>query len=275
MGNRSQAGGRGAAAIAAAKALSASRLIPGLGSPTPVPGTAETALFLDLDGTLLEFAPTPDAVQVDTKLPALLLKLHAALNGAVALVSGRPLAAIDTLFGLPQLAAVGQHGAEIRIPGEPVQRATIEPHALDGARTLARTHPAIANGVRIEDKGVALAFHYREMPGAEPLARELAADALQSAGAGFELLRGNCVIELKSARIDKGRALGALMERPPFRGRTPWMLGDDYTDEPAFATAQALGGTGVIVGPARVSVAHGALADVAAVHAWLARLAGI
>ena len=255
-------------------AASAPLAIPRFDGPPDVPCATETALFLDLDGTLLEFAQTPEAVVVDADLAALLLKLNSALNGALALVSGRPLAAVDALLGLKHLTVVGQHGAEVRITGGRVHRAAIEPGVLDGARALARWHPAVAKGVRVEDKGLALAFHYREVPGAEPLARELAADALESAGPGFELLRGNCVIELKSARVDKGRALGALMERPPFRGRTPWMLGDDYTDEPAFAVAQSLGGTGVIVGSSRATVAHGALRDVPSVHAWLKRLAG-
>ena len=245
-----------------------------VGNPPAIPGAKNSAVFLDLDGTLLEFAMTPDAIRVEPNLRALLLQLATVLNGALAIVSGRPLTDIDSLLGLPKLAVVGQHGGEMRLADGRVHRAAIDPQALDSARALVMRHPALANGVRVEDKGVALAFHYREVPSAEPLARELAADALESTGPGFELLRGNFVIELKSARVDKGRALGALMEQAPFRGRTPWMLGDDYTDEPAFAIAQSLGGTGVIVGPARATIAHASLRDVASVHAWLQRLAG-
>ena len=270
MEKRSPSGASGDAVLAE----DAASLSQAVGSPPAIPRVAHSALFLDLDGTLLEFAPTPDAVRVAPNLPMLLLELDSVLNGALAIVSGRPLAAIDSLLGLPQLAVAGQHGGEMRLAGGQVHRAAVDPHALDSARALVMRHPALANGVRVEDKGVALAFHYREVPSAEPLARELAADALESTGPGFELLRGNFVIELKSARVDKGRALGALMEQAPFRGRTPWMLGDDYTDEPAFAVAQSLGGTGVIVGPARATVAHAMLPDVPSVHAWLQRLAG-
>jgi len=270
MDNRSESGER---AAASGVPEAAPGPVTKVGGPPPIPDATQTALFLDLDGTLIEFAPTPDAVVVDPALPDLLRKLCANLNGALAIVSGRPLATIDNLLGLPQLAAVGQHGAEMRIDAAHVHRAAIEPHCLDAVRAVVRNHPALQNGVRVEDKGVALAFHYREFPGAEPLARELATAALAHAGAGFELLHGNCVIELKSARVDKGRALDALMQRAPFRGRRAWMLGDDYTDEPAFAVAQSLGGTGVIVGPTRATVAHAALPDVPAVHAWLRRLA--
>jgi len=236
----------------------------------PVPDTAHVALFLDLDGTVFEFAPTPDAVTVDAQLPALLRGLSTALNGALAVISGRPLAAIDALLRWPQLVAAGQHGAELRHAKSGIEHAAIDTRALDAARTLLHTRPPRADGVRIEDKEIALSIHYRECPGAEPFARELAAAALQAAGPGFELQHGAFVIELKSTRVDKGRALAALMLHAPFVGREPWVVGDDYADEHAFAMAQSLGGAGIVVGTRSDSVAHYQLAEPAAARAWLA-----
>jgi len=238
----------------------------------PIPDATHMALFVDLDGTLFEFAPTPDAVRVDARLPQLLRDLGAALDGALAIISGRPLAKIDELLQWPQVVAAGQHGAELRAGAGAIEHAAIDPAALDAARTLLHTRPARADDVLVEDKGVALSIHYREFPGAEPFARELASAALQAAGPGFELQHGAFVIELKSARVDKGRALAALMTRAPFRGRQPWVLGDDYADEHAFAMAQALGGAAVLVGMRTDSVAHYQLADPGAARAWLAQI---
>lgn len=240
-------------------------------SMPPLPAADRVALFVDFDGTLVEFAPTPDSVVVDNGLRILLRRLSNATHGALAVISGRPLASIDALLQLPQLAVIGQHGAEFRHADGHSDRPPLASSALDqvriGLRELAHARP----DVRVEDKGLALAFHYREVPTAEPQARELAAAALRLAGTGFELLHGNCVVELKSVRVDKGRALAAMMLEAPFAGRAPWMIGDDHTDEPAFATAQALGGMGIIVGPTRPSVAHGSLADVASARDWLSR----
>jgi trehalose 6-phosphate phosphatase len=243
------------------------------GVAPPVPRAEDIALFVDLDGTVVEFADTPEAVIVDPKLPALLADLAATLHGALALISGRPLASIDALLGLPGLAAAGQHGAELRHLDGRVERADIDAHVLDGARELIYTLAAHTPHVRIEDKGIALAFHYRDVASAEPRARELAAAALVRAGSGFELQHGDYVIELKSMRVDKGRALAGLMARAPFAGRLPWVLGDDYADEHAFAMAQALGGEGVVVGARRDSVAHHQLANPTAARTWLACVA--
>ena len=242
-------------------------------SAPPLPRASQVALFVDFDGTLVEFAPTPDSVVVDNDLRILLRRLGNATHGALAVLSGRPLASIDALLQLPQLAVLGQHGAEFRHADGHAHRPPVAASALDHVRIDLRALVAAHPDVRIEDKGLAIAFHYREVPTAEPQARELAAAALALAGTGFELLHGNCVIELKSVQVDKGRALAAMMLEPPFTGRAPWMIGDDQTDEPAFATAQALGGKGIIVGPIRPSVAHGSLADVTAAREWLGRLA--
>jgi len=127
--------------------------------------------------------------------------------------------------------------------------------------------------VLVEDKGGAIALHYRAAPDAELEVRRAAIEMLDAAGDGYELLHGKLVIELKPANADKGAALAALMTIAPFAGRTPWMIGDDVTDEDAFAEVNAGNGVSVIVGPRRPTIAHYALAGPAAAREWLAALA--
>jgi trehalose 6-phosphate phosphatase len=242
-------------------------------APPLLPDAKRTALFLDLDGTLVELSAASDPTRVTADLPPLLRQLSAALAGALAVVSSHSLATIDRLFPGVRFAAAGQHGAELRLPDGRLSRAPVMSSALDPARALVRARGSLIHGLRVEDKGIAIAFHYREHPGVEPAAREIAAAALRRAGSGFELLYGDFVIELKSSQVDKGRALAALMTATPFSGRTPWMLGDDHGDEPAFATAQALGGVGILVGSNRSTIAQERLVDVAAARAWLGMLA--
>jgi trehalose 6-phosphate phosphatase len=240
--------------------------------PPPIPRADEIALFADIDGTLIDFAATPETVEIDATLPGLLRGLHAVLDGALAILSGRSLAQIDTLLHLPWLPVAAQHGAELRSADGRITREVDDPAQLDPARAALTDLLAQCPDLRLEDKGIALALHYRAAPQAFKTARQFADVALACVGPGFELLHGDCVIELKSARVDKGRTLAALMTQVPFIGRKPWMLGDDFTDEYAFAMAQSLGGVGVIVGPRQPSVARYALATVADTRAWLLRL---
>lgn len=242
--------------------------------PAPeLPARADRlALFLDVDGTLLEIAPTPEAVRVPARLVPLLEELTVALGGALALVSGRPLAQIDALLAPFRPAAAGVHGAELRTadgallvddpspPLDPALRAGLE-------RELA----GIA-GVRLEDKGHAIACHYRAVPEAGPRVRA-AAEAVRGVWPDLAILEGRMVVELRRAGADKGRALRMLMARPPFLGRVPVAIGDDVTDLDAFAAAEALGGRGLVVGRALAPQRPGVFDGPAALHAWLAGLA--
>ncbi|RYD14610.1 MAG: trehalose-phosphatase [Lysobacteraceae bacterium] len=245
--------------------------LPALRAP-PVPDPAQVALFLDVDGTLLDFAPHPDAVRVDPALPALLGALWRRLDGALAPVSGRPLGQVDRLLGLPPGAAAGLHGAQWReADGTPGLYAHDEAVVAD---LLAQAHACTAAmpGVLVESKPNALALHFRNAPDAEAAVRRVADELAWRAGARFTLQHGDHVIELKPAGIDKGDAVARLMRAPPFARRTPWMLGDDHTDEHAFDVAQSLGGKAIVVGSRRPTRADWALADPAAVLAWLAAL---
>ncbi|MCC6000209.1 MAG: trehalose-phosphatase [Pararhodobacter sp.] len=237
----------------------------------PVPDPARCALFLDFDGVLVDIAPRPDAVQVAPGILALLRRLAACLHGRLAVVSGRPLAEIDHFLQRAAPHAVGLHGAERRGPDGVLSRALPAP-GLEKARHIlqqaASDHPALL----LEDKGLALALHWRTAPELGASALQAATRAQAAAGNDMALQPGKMVIELKPARINKGSALTDLMARAPFAGTTPIMLGDDLTDETAFRAAAGLGGAGVLVGPLRETAAEYCLPDVAAVHDWLSAL---
>ena len=231
----------------------------------------DAALFLDLDGTLLEFAETPGGVVVPARLHDLLLALRTRFDGALAILSGRPLADIDALLGLHDLAAAGIHGSDWRDHAGSRENTPVASSSLDGVRQHLERAPDRTANLRVEDKGVALALHYRHCPEAAPHAESLAQELLRIAGSGFALQHGNRVIELRPADADKGSALKRFMSGASFRGRKPWMVGDDFTDESAFVQANADDGESVIVGSRRPTAARCALRDPAAVLDWLDR----
>lgn len=239
----------------------------------PEPGAdVGWALFLDVDGTLLDFAHHPDEVRVEAQLHVDLRRLHARLGGALALLSGRPLSQLDELFDWRGKPAAGLHGAELRTP-DGRERITGDSKLFSTVRARAADLVAAVQGVMLEDKRLALALHYRHAPTAREAAERIARELLQGASEHYALQRGDHVIELKPAGVDKGRALAKLMDEVPFRGRAPWMLGDDLTDEDAFRHVNAHGGISVIVGGRRPTAASCALDDPAAVRAWLHALA--
>ncbi|GIX31744.1 MAG: trehalose 6-phosphate phosphatase [Porticoccaceae bacterium] len=235
--------------------------------PPPELDLDRVAFFLDFDGTLVDIAPTPDAVVVPPALPELLAALREASGGALAVVSGRSLAALDRLLGLP-LDAAGLHGAEWRLRGE---RFVAPPGpALAEARAhlaeIARRH-----GLLLEDKGAGAALHFRDRPELEGLIdRELQA---RLAGLpGLRLVRGKCVREVLPAGVDKGAAVARFLAQPPFAGRLPVYAGDDLTDEDAFAVLAERGGLTIKVGEGASRAAR-RLASPAELRAWLAGLA--
>ena len=226
------------------------------------------ALFLDVDGTLLEFAVRPDLVRLPLGALETLGRISDRLDGALALVSGRPLAELDALFAPLQLPAAGLHGQQLR--GASAAQAMPAGDALSALRReamqLAQRHP----GVVIEDKGANLALHWRAAPEAEPALRALALAHLPRLP-GYRLQPGDHVIELLPADVDKGLAVRTLLAEAPFHGRTPVFVGDDLTDEYGFAAAHAHGGWSVLVGDRMPSRAQYRLAGPTEVHAWLRR----
>jgi trehalose 6-phosphate phosphatase len=230
------------------------------------------ALFLDVDGTLLDIAPVPEAVKVPEGLGNALASLYENLGGALAIVSGRPIKQIDQLLKPLVLPASGQHGFEIRrVPDAPVEQLQ-PPTALNllrpGVIELARS----MLGVLPEFKSGAIAMHYRQVPDmAGPLLRALEKMVGTPAGE-FVIQPGKMVYEIKPRGVDKGRAISQLMMAPPFESRIPVFVGDDVTDEYGFAAVRQMNGRAIHVGTAHDS-ADAVLPSPAHVRAWLKRLA--
>jgi trehalose 6-phosphate phosphatase len=232
-----------------------------------------SALFLDVDGTLLEIAPRPELVQVPDGLPSLMVRLSAQREGALALISGRPLAQLDRLFQPWQGAAAGLHGLERR------RADGILDCVVDGASAAAldRLRPKLAvlaadgTGLILEDKGGTLALHYRAAPRREPEIRAVVEALHREIGSVLRLLTGKMVVEFQPRSADKGRAIAAFLAEPPFLGRRPIFVGDDTTDEDGFAEICRRGGLAVRVGPFDgATAANYRLPAVEAVLAWLA-----
>ncbi|HMN44056.1 MAG TPA: trehalose-phosphatase [Povalibacter sp.] len=236
------------------------------------PPTHDLALFLDVDGTLIEIASTPHAVVVPESLKALLQALSKRLDGALALVSGRSLPTLDSLFAPLQFAAAGIHGCERRAADGRLVLPTIDEQRFAAARDelaqWSQRHP----GSLLEDKRYALALHYRLAPQLESAAFDEAQRALRQLGGTHELQRGKFVFELRPAGYSKGTAVAAFMREAPFRGRRPLFIGDDVTDEDGFGVVNDLGGISIRVGDVAETAARHRLADVGAVHRWLGEL---
>lgn len=230
-----------------------------------------SALFLDIDGTLLDMARTPEAVAVPDGLMAALTKLHGALDGALAFVSGRSLEAIDRLFAPLKIAAIGCHGAEIRGADGTLQTlaAPISAPVRDLLQELVDAHP----GTSLEDKIYSIALHYRLAPETRPaLEAALQDHHVLFATEKVTLQEGKAVIEAKPLGIDKGVGVRALLREPPFKGRVPVFGGDDTTDMDVFQILPELGGKSFSVGR-RFEGVDCHFSSPLAVRRWLTRLA--
>ena len=225
------------------------------------------ALFLDVDGCLLDLAAHPDEVTVPPRLRDALATLAGRLDGALALVSGRSLAGLDALFAPLRLPAAGLHGLEWRA-GASIREAPASPPALASIQAEAMAIAADYPGAVVEDKGAAIGLHWRSAPTAMEALCGFAEAALPRLP-GFRLQHGHSVVELRPAGGDKGMAIAALMREPPFHGRTPVFAGDDITDESGFAVVNAQGGISILVGGREPSAAHFGLPAPKAVRRWL------
>jgi trehalose 6-phosphate phosphatase len=223
------------------------------------------ALFFDFDGTLVDIAPRPDAVRLHEEVAPLLRRLAAPLGGALAVVSGRPVAEIDHWLHPLKLCVAGVHGAERRGADGYIRRIAISglQDAAALIEALCRAHPAL----HMELKPGAIALHYRQAPELEDLCLSTMTLAGQRVE-GMTLLRGKQVVEMKPRRASKGQAVRSFLEERPFRMRRPWFFGDDVTDETAFEAVQAMGGVAVKIGEGETLATHH-LPDPDALRIWL------
>lgn len=235
----------------------------------PLLDAGASALYLDFDGTLVDIAETPDAVVLPPALVPLLAALRARLGGALAVVSGRPIAVLDAYLHPLALPLAGVHGGErrtadgrvvLKLPPslEPVERA---------AAQLQQAHPALV----VESKHGALALHYRQAPELEAHCRAVMQAAVDACP-GVGLLHGKMVLEAKSTLAHKGLAVADFLQEAPFAGRRPVFIGDDTTDEAGFSAAQLHGGTGIKVGAGDTLADHrisGPAELLRALRAWL------
>lgn len=202
------------------------------------------ALLLDVDGTMVDIGPSPAEVQVSAPLLESLRRLFDLTDGAVALVSGRPIGDLDRLFSPLQLPAIGGHGAEMRLRDNEVFY-WAKPLPRELRQRLAE---AAGTDIVVEDKNYSLALHYRKAPHeAERLRRHVTASRTAFPSEPTELLLGKAMLEIKRPGISKGDSIRKLMAHPPFAGRMPVFIGDDVTDESVFEVLPEIGGKGFSV----------------------------
>lgn len=231
------------------------------------------ALFLDVDGTLIEIADTPDSVRVDPRVHEILAGLDRRFGHAVALVSGRSIDQLDGLFAPLRTTVAGLHGLERRGPDGCVKRADCAAAGLDRVRAsfaqFSDTHPK----AMVEDKGMAVALHFRRAPEladeAAALARRLAADPIANGDDGLVLQHGKMVVEFRPRGPHKGDVVDEFMAMEPFKGRIPVFIGDDVTDEDGFNAVNRLSGHSIRVGPPQNSAAKWRIGGVAELRDWL------
>jgi trehalose 6-phosphate phosphatase len=249
-----------------ASVMQESRMEPAL----PSLDFARDALFLDIDGTIVDIAPTPEAVVVPESLKLSLSRLREELSGALALISGRTLGAIDELFTPLKFTAAADHAAEIRLgpAGDVKHRAAPLSSAEKAAfAPIAKLDPRL----RLEDKVYTLAIHYRLVPELGDAVIAAMQDTAAKLDENLRVLCGKAVVEVKRSGFNKGTGLREIMQHPPFAGRRPVFFGDDVTDEDALAMLSKFSGLGISVG----QVLPGAVRQTsspAEVRRWLAEL---
>lgn len=241
------------------------------------PPVAQTgwAYFLDLDGTLVDIVGNPDAVHADTDLLHLIGTLHQQCNGALALVSGRALGNLQQRLDGMSIPMAGQHGLERRDAEGRLHLASQTRPSTVMSTIEKRLTPMINRhaGLRLENKGMSVALHYRNAAHLAGYVHRTLRDVLQEIGNGFQLQKGKRVLELVPIGVDKGKAIDAYLAEAPFHGKKPVFIGDDLSDEDGFATVNRRGGISIKVGEGPTCARYG-LHDVAAVRNWLTHMKG-
>jgi trehalose 6-phosphate phosphatase len=243
-----------------------------IAGPPLIPDLRKRAILLDIDGTILDIAPSPRQVWVPPGLRRTLSRLFELTGGALALVSGRSLNDIDLIFSPLQLPSIGGHGAEMRLAGEAEaqQRAG---HLSNVLKRRLATVSELGPGILVEDKGYSLALHYRLAPDKADEVRAAVALICADVPPGtIEILPGKLVVEIKAVGVNKASAVRVLMGYPPFVDRKPIFIGDDTTDVPVFGIIPEFGGLSFSVGRIVADV-DGHFDTPETVRYWLARIA--
>ena len=235
-------------------------------APPPLDPRA-TAVFLDLDGTIAEIVARPDEVGPDALLTNILERLCATMEGRVAVLTGRCLEDADRILEGRIASVAAIHGLVRRLPDGSVERFPGSPELLE-AKQLLLAFAHTQTGLTVEDKGLSMALHYRQVPQAEGAVR--AATERIAKDAGLAVQAGSMVSEVRTPGPDKGHSLKEFLNVAPFAGHVPIMLGDELTDEHAFNAAEEMGGYGILVGQPRATAARYRLASVSDVRSWLA-----
>lgn len=241
----------------------------------PDPGSIslqQISLFLDVDGTLVDLQPSPHDVHIDGELMALLQELNTLSGGALALISGRPIAQLTSLFAPLRMPMAGIHGLERLSAQGVMHRPTIFGERLDALRVALAQLVEQNPGLLLEDKGAAIALHFRLAPWAARQAAETMHHAVRGLGREFEVLEGNCVLEIKPSTHNKATAIEAFMQESPFSGRMPIYIGDDRTDFDGFGAVRRH--DGIDIGVGETVPARWRLDNPGAVRSWLLQLAG-
>jgi trehalose 6-phosphate phosphatase len=234
---------------------------------------SEWALFLDIDGTLVDLAETPNSITIPSSLPYDLDALSQKLGGALALVTGRAISFVDPLFYPFHFPVAGLHGAERRDAAGLVRRVVVTP-AFEEMKKRITEEASQWPGVLVEDKGAAVAAHYRLAPECQTLVEEMMDRYFVEAGPDWALQRGKMVVEIRPARSGKGEAISAFLSEEPFKGRRAFAAGDDFTDEAMFRTVNRLGGQSLFIGSNSAETqARSRIASPAILRRMIARLA--
>ncbi|HLZ98989.1 MAG TPA: trehalose-phosphatase [Steroidobacteraceae bacterium] len=238
--------------------------------PYPPP-SLDWCLFLDVDGTLIELTETPFETKASVELKTVLKEVEERLGGALALVSGRSVEYLDAMFAPLRLPSAGLHGIERRKATGSMHGATFADTQLDSARTVLRDFVLAHPRTLLEDKGRTVAVHYRMAPQFEVQAREAVTGVAAALGKNYHVQAGSMMLEIKPRGFNKGGAVRAFMQEPPFSGRRPVYVGDDLTDLDGFRAVDDQGGVSIAVGD-RVEGQY-RLDDPAAVREWLKGIA--
>jgi trehalose 6-phosphate phosphatase len=240
---------------------------------TPPSPSLEWCLFLDVDGTLIDFTDSPHDTCADAGLKALLGDVAERLGGAVALVSGRSIEYLDALFAPLRLPAAGLHGVERRKASGAMHGASFVDSQLDRARTELQALVSANPGTILEDKGRTIAVHFRMAPQTEAAVRNAVRELATPLGSNYHIQGGNMMLEIKPSGFTKAAAIKAFMQEPPFSGRKPVFVGDDLTDKEGLKAVEDQGGISVAVGD-RVRGQY-QLDNAAAVRSWLQSIAAL